>query len=282
MVELSATNREPTRFGTLRALWHKYGLIVVGNVVFFALLYFLQYRPNSREARATELLSLAQQQDTDRKLEAAEVLYARVLDAYADCEAAGVARQRLPKVQARLKQLRETQPPLPEACAAKVDLRELLALKPSFYVAELVGGYFPEVTDAERDRYYATLDDYVWTALNTEGVPLDKLRSSPAFRAGELRRRYFDLKARANFASDLVYDDFKVQNQGYFTWHNAVVELTVTQGGESETQSVRVPELAPKAAIDVLEFRVRTDAGAVQVKCNIVADEGKTTFEQRL
>src|SRR5262245_60071984 len=26
--------------------WQKYGLIVVGNVVFFALLYFIQYRPN--------------------------------------------------------------------------------------------------------------------------------------------------------------------------------------------------------------------------------------------
>ena len=30
------------RHGLLRELWHKYGLIVVGNVVFFALLYFIQ------------------------------------------------------------------------------------------------------------------------------------------------------------------------------------------------------------------------------------------------
>lgn len=37
----------------MHAFWQKYGLIVVGNLVFFALLYFMQYQPNSRDSRAT-------------------------------------------------------------------------------------------------------------------------------------------------------------------------------------------------------------------------------------
>ncbi len=282
MVELSAATPRPTRFTTLRALWHKYGLIVVGNVVFFALLYFLQYRPNSREARASELLTLAQQQEAELKLEAADVLYSRIVVAYGDCEAADVARQRVPKVTALLTQQRETQPPLPEACAAKVDLRELLALTPSFYLAELVAGHFPDVTAAERDGYYATLDRYVRTALNQDGVSLDKLRASPAFQAGQLRRRYFDIKARASFTQDLVLDDFKLENQSYFALHNAVIEFAVKQGDSTEQGSVRVARLSPKASVDVLEFRVASDGGAVEVRVQIVADEGKANFQQRL
>jgi len=282
MVELSATTRAPERFATLRAFWHKYGLIIVGNVVFFALLYFLQYRPNSREARAGELLTLAQQQETERKLEAADVLYARILSSYDDCDAASVARSRQPKVQALLAHARGIQPPLPEACAAKIDLRELLALTPSFYLAELVAGYFPELKNAERERYFGTLDRYVSTALNQEGVTLDKLRSSPAFRATELRNRYFGIKASVSFGEDYVYDDFKVENQSYFTLHNAVLELTVAQGGNTEKGSVRVSVLAPHASVDVLEFRVLADGGSIEVNGQIVADEGKATFHQRL
>jgi len=277
MDEPSATTRVPTRFSALSAFWHKYGLIIVGNVVFFALLYFLQYRPNSREARAGELLTLAQQQETERKLEAADVLYARILSTYEDCEAASVAKSRLPKVQAQLAQVRGTQPPLPQACAAKIDLRELLALTPSFYLAELVAGYFPEVKNAERERYFASLDRYVWTALNEEGVALGKFRSSPAFRALDLQHRYFSIKARANFSEDYVYDDFKVENESYFALHNAVINLTVTQGDSVETGSVRVSELAPHAVV-----RVVSDGGSIEVSGQIVADEGKATFSQRL
>ncbi len=43
--------------------WKKYGLIVVGNIVFFALLYFISYRPNNDENRAAEFLSMAQEQE---------------------------------------------------------------------------------------------------------------------------------------------------------------------------------------------------------------------------
>ena len=64
----SSVRRRPRQL--LRDAWHKYGLIVIGNVVFFALLYFVQYRPNSRDNRAAELLSLAQHEETEHRLEA--------------------------------------------------------------------------------------------------------------------------------------------------------------------------------------------------------------------
>jgi hypothetical protein len=266
----------------LRALWHKYGLIVVGNVVFFALLYFIQYRPNSRESRATELLTMAQREEAEGHLEAAEALYAKVVADYGDADAFALARERLPKVQARAKKKREAQPPLPEACAPTIDMREVLEIKPSMYVAELVAGHYPEVQAAERERYFGVLDDYVWLALNRDKVPLEKLKTSPVFRAGELQQRYFSLKAKARMAEDWIYDDFLVKNTGFFTLHNVVIELSAKQGGSSKQESVRIAELAPGAEIQVLELNVSKDGGAVELRGRIGADEGKTEWTQRL
>src|ERR1041384_2608403 len=118
--------------------WQKYGLIVVGNVVFFALLYFIQYRPNSRESRAGELLTLAQREEAEHRLEAAESLYAMILSDYADDRPAIIAKERLPKVRALAQKQREVQPPLPAACAPTVDVQVLLEERPSFYLAALV------------------------------------------------------------------------------------------------------------------------------------------------
>lgn len=270
--------REPM----LRALWQKYGLIVVGNVVFFALLYFVQYRPNSRENRATELLAMAQREEAELHLEAAETLYAKVVADYTDADAFALARERLPKVQALAKQKREAQPPLPESCAPHIDIREVLEMKPSLYVAELVAGHYPEVQAAERERYFNVLDDYVWSALNRDKVPLDKLKQSPVFRAGELQKRYFSLKASARMEPDYVYDDFFVKNTGFFTLHNVVIELMATQGGDSKHESIRIGELAPNAEVRVLELNVGKDDGAVELKGRITADEGKGEWSQRL
>jgi hypothetical protein len=282
MADAALDPRSAARPGLLRELWHKYGLIVVGNVVFFALLYFLQYRPNSRENRATELLMMAQQQEAEKKLEAAEVLYAKITSTYPDCDAVKMANERLPKVRALAKQKREMQPVLPEACASRIDIKELLEQKPSYYLAELVAGYYPEVTQAERERYYALLDGYMWLAMGRDGVPLAKLRASPVFKVEEMQQRYFKVKASTRFASDVYYDDFKVKNANYFAWHNVVIELTVKQGDDSESASVRASVLNPEDEIDVLEFNVASDGGAVEVSGSIVADEGKATFQQRL
>jgi len=270
------------RGGWLHTFWQKYGLIVVGNLVFFALLYFVQYRPNSRDNRATELLTLAQREEVDGRLEAAETLYARILSDYDGSSAFTLARERLPKVKALAKAKREQQPPLPAACAPTIDVHDLLEQKASFYLAELVAGHYPEVQPPGRERYFAALDDYVWLALNRDHVPLRKLREDPVFRAGELQRRYLSIKASARFVADLIYDDFKLRNESFFALHNAVIDLTATQGDRSEHASIRVRELLPDAEADVLEFRVRKDGGALEISGTITSDEGKGTLKQRL
>jgi hypothetical protein len=262
--------------------WHKYGLIVIGNVVFFALLYFVQYRPNSRENRAAELLSMAQHDETEQRFEAAESLYASIVADYADERPALIAKERLPKVRARLQQRREVQPPLPAACSPTIDVQALLEQRPSFFLAELVAGQYPGITPVQRERYFNVLDGYVWLALNRDHVPLGKFQDSLMFRAGELRQRYLALKADARFVPDWIYDDFKVRNRSVFALHNVVIDLAVTQAGSTEKASVRASELAPEAAIYVLEFNVKKHAGTVYVQGSIVADEGKTEWQQRL
>jgi len=280
MAEVSV--RDAARTGFLQGLWNKYGLIVVGNVVFFALLYFIQYRPNSLDSRATELLTLAQREEAERRLEAAESIYSKILADYGESSAGAVARERLPKVLALAKQKREQPVPLPAACAPEIKIGELLETKPSLYLAELVAGHYAEVQEPEKERYFGVLDGYVWTALNKDQVPLDKLRKSVFFNAGELQKRYFTISASARFEPDWIYDDFKVKNQSFFTLHNVVVDLTAKQGDAEEQASVRVPELAPGAEFDVLELNVAKESGAVQLKATISADEGKLEWEQRL
>lgn len=275
----SPTGR-PRQF--LRDAWHKYGLIVIGNVVFFALLYFVQYRPNSRESRAIELLTLAQHEETEHRLEAAESLYATIIADYADERPANVAKERLSKVRSLVKQKREAQPPLPAACSPAIDVQALLEQRPSFFLAELVAGQYPSLPQAQRERFFGILDGYVWLALNRDQVRLNKFQNSPMFRAGELRQRYLLPKASARFVADWVYDDFKVRNRSYFTLHHAVIELSVTQAGTTEKASTRVRELAPEAEVDVLEFNVKKRAGAVYVQGSLVSDEGKLDWQQRL
>ena len=282
MADAVGDGQSAARPGAVRDLWNKYGLIVVGNVVFFALLYFVQYRPNSRDSRATELLMLAQREESEQHLEAAESVYSKIVSDYRDSAAGTVARERLPKVLAQSKKKREAQAPLPAACAPEIKIKELLEAKPSFYLAELVAGHYPEVLPAERERYFAALDDYVRLSLNRDKVPLDKLRKSPVFKAGELQQRYFALAASAHFEPDWVYDDFKVKNTSYFTLHNAVIDLTAKQGDKTEQASVRVAELAPDAEVAVLELNVTSEGGEVQIKGKISADEGKAEWDQRL
>ncbi|HEX4337344.1 MAG TPA: hypothetical protein VH062_15615 [Polyangiaceae bacterium] len=272
----------PERRKLLLDAWQKYGLIVIGNVVFFALLYFVQYRPNSRENRAGELLTLAQREEAEHRLEAAESLYATIVADYTDERPASVARERLPKVRALAQKQREVQPPLPAACAPSVDVQVLLEERPSFYLAELVAGQYPSIPEAQRDRYFNVLDGYVWLALNRDHVALSKFQDSSTFRAAELRERYFTPKASARYAPDLMYDDFKVRNIGYFTLHAVVIELSVSQEGRTERGSVRVAEMALDAEADVLEFDVKKHGGTVEVQGSIVANEGKVEWHQRL
>jgi hypothetical protein len=282
MAEVSVEGSGAAKPGAIRAMWNKYGLIVVGNVVFFALLYFIQYRPNSRDSRATELLTLAQREESEQRLEAAESVYSKILADYRDSYAGAVARERLPKVLALAKKKREAQPPLPAACAPEIKINELLEARPSFYLAELVAGHYPEVQPPERERYFKALDDYVYVALNRDKIPLDKLRKSPVFVAGELQKRYFTITATVRFTPDWLYDDFKIKNTSFFTLHNAVIDVTAKQGDRSEHTSLRIAELAPEAEVEILELNVAAEGGEVSIQGNISADEGKTSWTQRL
>lgn len=282
MLERTTGNAKERLGRVLRDAWHKYGLIVIGNVVFFALLYFVQYRPNSRESRAAELLTLAQHEETDQRLEAAESLYAMIVNDYAEDRPALVAKERLPKVRALMKERSEKQAPLPAACAPTLDVQALMEQRPSFFVAELLAGKYPTIPQVQRERYFSLLDGYVWLALNRDHVPLSKLENSPTFRASELRQRYIVPKARARFVTDWIYDNFKVRNLGFATLHNVVIDLTVTQANNSKKASVRVQQLAPEAEVDLLEFNVKKNAGAVYVQGTITAAEGKLDWQQRL
>jgi hypothetical protein len=282
MREPMTRSTEAPKHQMLRNAWQKYGLIVIGNVVFFALLYFIQYRPNSRENRAAELLTLAQHDEAERRLEAAESLYATLLTDYPDERPSLVAKERLPKVRSQIQRRLEVQPPLPAACAPSIDIQAVLEQRPSFYLAELVAGQYPTIPEVQRERYFAVLDGYVRIAFTRDAVPLAKFQNSSTFRAAELRQRYLVPKAAARFATDWIYDDFKVRNQSFFTLHNAVIDLAVSQAGKTTTNSVRASELAPEAELYVLEFNVKKHAGAVYVQGVITADEGKVDWQQRL
>jgi hypothetical protein len=282
MADTTAPGEVAPKRRALVELWNKYGLIVVGNVVFFALLYFIQYRPNSRDSRATELLTLAQREESEQHFEAAEAVYSKILADYRDSAAGSVARERMPKVLAQAKSKREVQAPLPAACSPEINIKELLEAKPSLYLVELVAAHFPELQPVERERYFKVLDDYVWLALNRDQVPLDKLRKSPSFRAGELQQRYFTVSASARFLPDWMWDDFKVKNTSGFTLHNVVLDVTVSQADRSEHESVRIAQLGPDEEVEVLEFDVSSDGGEVIVKGTIGSDEGKGSWEQRL
>lgn len=266
----------------LHDTWQKYGLIVIGNVVFFALLYFVQYRPNSRENRASELLTLAQHEETDQRFEAAESIYTMLSSEYADERPALVAKERLPKVRAQIQQRREVQAQLPAACTPSIDMKALLEQRPSLFVAELLAGQFPSVEPVQRDRYFGLLDGYVWLALNRDQVPLAKFQDSASFRANELRQRYLIPKATARYVTDWVWDDFKVRSQAYYTLHNVVITLNLTQAGNSKRGSIRVAELAPEAEIGVLEFNVKKKGGTIYVQGTVESDEGKVEWQQRL
>ncbi|HYJ08254.1 MAG TPA: hypothetical protein VEX18_04580 [Polyangiaceae bacterium] len=122
----------------------------------------------------------------------------------------------------------------------------------------------------------------MFVALNRDKIPLDKLRKSPVFVAGELQKRYFTIMATVRFTPDWLYDDFKLKNTSFFTLHNAVIEVTAKQGDRSEHVSTRVAELAPEAEIELLELNVAAEGGEVSVQGTITADEGKVSWSQRL
>mgnify|MGYP007046920938 CR=1 FL=1 len=281
-VNPAPTSSSPPRpVGRLAALWQKYGLIVVGNIVFFLLLYFFSYRPHNAEARASELLQLAQNQETDARLEAAEVLYGKLIADYPDTRAGEVASERLPGVleqrSAREAAARRRVPLPPQP----FDWRKLLDKEPAWAVAGVLADRWPEVDDSARERYLVALDRYVELAF-AAGLQRDSLARHSAFATGVLRSRYLDLHGHCRVQGDWVYDDVAIINDNLFAWHNVVVDVAVGQGDDRSEAAVRAAEVGAAAALPLTELRVSKDGGFVHCRLRVKADEGELLRDQRL
>jgi len=259
--------------------WQKYGLIVVGNIVFFVLLYFVSYRPNNAEHRAAELLSMAQEQETQGRAEAASVLYEKVLARYPGSEAARTAKARIPAVRKWVAS--RGVPGRREIVTPQLDLSEMLDRRPSLYVATYLAAHYGD-DPALRPKLRAAILAYLGTAMRVDGFSLADLRREKELRAPELESELFAVRPACAMSPDLVYDDFKVRNDNFYPWHNANLRLEVKQGSETQSGELRVEELGAGDSIDVLEFRVRDSGGVVSCSVDVNTAEGRGAWSGKI
>jgi hypothetical protein len=255
--------------------WQKYGLIVVGNIVFFVLLYFVSYRPNNDEHRAAELLAMAQEQETQGRAEAASVLYGKVLSRYPDTEASRMAKARIPAVERWVAS--RAVPGKAQMVAPQLDLSQMLDRRPSLYVATYLASHYGD-DPALKPKLRQAILAYLGGAMRIDGLSLADLRREKELRAPELEQELFAVRPACAMEADLIYDDFSVRNDNFYPWRNANIKLEVRQGGETETDEIRVEELAPGASVDVLEFRVRGSGGVVSCAADVTAAEGRGSW----
>jgi hypothetical protein len=259
--------------------WQKYGLIVVGNVVFFVLLYFVSYRPNNDEHRAAELLAMAQEQETQGRAEAASVLYGKVLARYPETESARTAKTRIPAL-AKWVASRAVagRPPVLQP---QLDLSQMLDRRPSLYIATYLAAHYGD-DPALKPKLRQAILAYLGGALRIDGLALADLRREKELRAPELEQELFAVRPACAMTPDIVYDDFAVRNDNFFPWKNANVRLTVKQGSETISEEIRIEELAAGATIDVLEFRVKGSGGVVECAAEVTAAEGKGAWSGKI
>ena len=265
----------PTR-DMLKQSWEKYGLIVIGNIVFFVLLYFVSYRPHNEENRAAEMLSFAQEQETQGVDAAAKVLYEKVLQDYPETRAAATAGERLPVVS---KRLAAPIRPEPELVEPRLDLGPMLSRGPSLYVAAFLAEHYDD-DPTLKPKIHEAIQRHLWVAVNHEGIGLESLRREKEFQSPVIQREIFAMRPRCVMSPDWIYDDFSVKNDNFFPWHNVNLEVSVTQGEESAEASIRLPVLEPGESVDLLELRVRGDGGAVTCAGELTAQEGRVRWSQ--
>jgi len=259
--------------------WQKYGLIVVGNIVFFVLLYFISYRPNNDEHRAAELLAMAQEQEAGGRFEAAAVLLQKVLARYPDTEAARTATARLPAV--RKRQLARAAGTAPEVVPPVLDLAEMLDRKPSIYVATYLASHYGD-DPALKPKLRPVIAAYLGQALRVDGATLAALKREKELRDPELAQELFAIKPACAMTPDLIYDDFAVRNDNFFPWTGANLKLEVRQGSERVVEERRVETVAPGAEIDVLEFDVDGSGGVVSCAVEVTAAEGQGSWSGKI
>lgn len=262
----------------LKQSWEKYGLIVVGNIVFFALLYFISYRPNNDENRAAEFLSMAQAQETAGRYEAAMVLYEKVGSDYPGTDAAQTAKGRLPSVK---KTLALPARPEPELVEPRLDLEDMLSRRPSVYIATFLARHYHD-DPTHRAKIHDSINRYLSIAANQEGVDLGTLSREKEFQSDFFQSEFFTVKPRCVMEPDWIWDDFSVKNTNFFAWTNVNIKLTVDQAGRKETTEIRIPELGPGETVDLLEFRVSGSDGVVTCSGDITSTEGTSSWSQQI
>lgn len=258
--------------------WEKYGLIVVGNIVFFALLYFISYRPHNEENRAAEFLSLAQQEETADNWTTALVLYKKIISDYPETRSANTANY-------RVEHLNKNKPvkAIPEAKTAEpiVDLDKMLDQKPAVYIARFLAKQYNRRPDL-KTKIKGAVGNYLKIAINYDGVLLKTLKAEAEFQHPDFKESFFTVKGKCRMKSDWVYDDFYIQNTSIFPWHNVRVEMQVEQGTGKTSKELRIPLLRPGRSHEVLSFRVSKTGGELNCRGTIKTREGNFSFQHNL
>jgi hypothetical protein len=258
--------------------WEKYGLIVIGNIVFFTLLYFISYRPHNTENRAAEFLSVAQSAEAEGRHEAALVVYRKLVADYGKTRAGLTAAERLPLVQ---KLAIAPARPEPELVPPRIDLSSMLDRGPAVYVAAYLAAHYRD-DPSLRPRVHEAIWRYLAIAFRAEGIEPARLAREPEFQGEFFQAEFFSVKPKCLMTPDWIYDDFAVQNANFYPWTNANARLVVRQGDQTQSAERRIDRLEPGASLDLLEFRVKKNGGKVRCDIEITSAEGKASRAEEL
>ncbi|HUT78435.1 MAG TPA: hypothetical protein VM285_12145, partial [Polyangia bacterium] len=223
-------------------------------------------------------LSMAQTAETDGRLEAATVIYGRLVDGYRETPAGATAAERLPVVR---KLAMAPVRPEPELVPPRIDLQAMLDRGPAVYVAAFLAAHYrddPSLTA----RLHEAIGRYLAIAFRDEGIEPARLAREPEFQDGFFQAEFFSVKPKCKMVSDWIYDDFAVENANFFPWTSANVRLTVRQGDQAQSAEQRLERLEPGQALDLLEFRVKKTGGVVRCEMEITATEGKSARAEEL
>lgn len=262
-------------------LWNKYGLIVVGNIVFFVLLYLFSYRPHNSENRASEFLSLAQLAETKDRQQTAMDLYEKIANDYEGTRAFDTAMGRLPILRKQL----ASKPPCPAApdmveCEA-INLEEMLRKGPAVYIATHLARHYDRFP-SDRSKLREIIWKYLKMAHEWGKISVAELKQESEFQTKVLKDAFFALKPKCVLESDFWYDNFYIENKNFFSWEGANLSATVTQGEASESVQLRLEQLKSGEKTELLEFRVRGDGGPVQCRVVLKTGYGDVTLSEEL
>lgn len=262
----------------IRKSWEKYGLIVVGNIVFFMLLYFISYRPHNEENRAAEFLSMAQQEETSDNWHTAMVLYQKVTADYPETRSADTAKYRITYLNKH--KPRASKPPV-KIVEPSISVEKMLEQKPAVYVAKLLAAEYDRFPKLQ-PKIIQTIGNYLKIAINYDGVLLKTLKTEKEFQRKDFQDAFFTIKPRCQMKSDWIYDDFFIKNSGIFPWHNVRIQVTVSQSSGSTDANIRIPLLRPGSVHELVSFRVSKTGGEVSCRGTVKSREGTAAFHNRL